>query len=48
MKGKVNESKVLDVLAMLRIVLLNVVHVMEGKGSYINLDLTILGNDVLI
>ena len=43
-----NESKVLDVLAMLRIVLLNVVHVMEGKGSYINLDLTILGNDVLI
>ena len=43
-----NESKVLDVLAMLRIVLLSVVHVMEGKGSYINLDLKILGNDVLI
>ena len=41
-----NESKVLDVLSMLRIVLLNVVHVMESKESYLNLDLTILGNYV--
>ena len=41
-----NESKVLDVLAMLRIVLLNVMHVMEGKESYLNLDHTIIGNYV--
>ena len=41
-----NESKVLDVLAMLRIVLLNVVDVMEGKESYLSLDLTIIGNYV--